>query len=511
MSVRTMLALAALAAGQALPAAIPLPAVEGPIARTDGSRPWNASDRRIVPLDLAAIGYVEEEYFLRGKANVYDWGADGHAVVRTADAPYVTRILIRRPADPKRFSGNVWVNPSNPTLQADMDGLWMCCSAYLARHGDIAVNVTIKPIAIRALKLADPVRYRRLDWANPLPADQRCAVSRNPAVDPPDVNYMADQEDGLVWDILTQVGALVRSKAKGAPLARYAVSKVYAYGYSQDAAYLRTYLNSFHDDAVRLTGAKSPYDGYLMIGSTRTVRINQCSYRAVETRAKGDGVPVITASTEMDYKSNFQGLPPAKAAWRPDSDAPGDLYRHYDIAGATHGGGFVFRAGPNEADMATIAPVAPQALGMTRKIAADAAAGKPVQEVQQYWLITAMMDNVDRWARGQGAPPPGQRITTDENGETQLDAFGNAASGLRGPWLTVPVATYALRGHSGPLDYASYRYEPFDAARLHSLYPSKADYVAKVRAATGEMVAKRLLLREDGDALIAEAEARELP
>ena len=59
------------------------------------------------PLNLSAYGYVEEEFFVRGTANVYDWDSAGHVTVRTADAPYTTRILMRRPVDPARFSGTV--------------------------------------------------------------------------------------------------------------------------------------------------------------------------------------------------------------------------------------------------------------------------------------------------------------------------------------------------------------------------------------------------------------------
>ena len=40
----------------------------------------------------------QASFLVSGKANVYDWPAPGPAVVRTAGAPYTTRILVRRPA-----------------------------------------------------------------------------------------------------------------------------------------------------------------------------------------------------------------------------------------------------------------------------------------------------------------------------------------------------------------------------------------------------------------------------
>ena len=41
------------------------------------------------------------------------------------------------------------------------------------------------------------------------------------------------------------------------------------------------------------------------------------------------GVPVIRAMSQSDYLIGI-------AARRPDSDAPGDRYRHYEVAGAGH-------------------------------------------------------------------------------------------------------------------------------------------------------------------------------
>ena len=106
---RRTLALVCLALGVlAAPAgaATPLPQVTGPIAETASSYPFGAADHERVPEDLARVGYTEQEYFVSGKANVYNWPAPGPAVVRTAGAPYTTRILVRRPATASSFSGN---------------------------------------------------------------------------------------------------------------------------------------------------------------------------------------------------------------------------------------------------------------------------------------------------------------------------------------------------------------------------------------------------------------------
>src|ERR1051325_4968789 len=77
-------------------AATPLPKVIGPIAVTATSYPFGAADHTVIPQDLKSLGYLEEEFLISGAANVYDW-AEGPGSVRVPDAPYTTRVLVRRP------------------------------------------------------------------------------------------------------------------------------------------------------------------------------------------------------------------------------------------------------------------------------------------------------------------------------------------------------------------------------------------------------------------------------
>ena len=94
-----------------MPAAPSLPSISGPIPVTDHSWPWIAADHTAGPIHLADVGYVEEEYIIKGRARVLDWPSIDQ-LNTLAEGPYVTRILVRRPADPQKFSGTVWVEPS---------------------------------------------------------------------------------------------------------------------------------------------------------------------------------------------------------------------------------------------------------------------------------------------------------------------------------------------------------------------------------------------------------------
>src|ERR1700685_1866516 len=101
-------------AGTPIPTAKLIPA-------TADSHAFGAADHVRVPEDLKAIGYVEEEYLISGTANVYDWPEGGAPQVRTANAAYTTRVLIRRPASRARFSGAVVVEMLNPSNLFDLN------------------------------------------------------------------------------------------------------------------------------------------------------------------------------------------------------------------------------------------------------------------------------------------------------------------------------------------------------------------------------------------------------
>ena len=198
-----------------------LPEVSAPTPVTAESRPFlGARDL------MESVGYVEEEYFISGNANVYDWeGPDHHLKVIAGPGKYVTRILVRRPRDPATFSGNIEVTILNASLRVDIGG--PSDFGQMVKQGDVWIGITSKPLSAMALKHFDPVRYASLDWNNPAPPESRCSL---PTIIPP---YMMtdkgvlwarslmwlmsktdmsisfpETEDGLVWDMLGQLGLL---------------------------------------------------------------------------------------------------------------------------------------------------------------------------------------------------------------------------------------------------------------------------------------------------------------
>ena len=189
-----------------------IPSVTGPLKVTEVSYPFGSAAKTVVPQDLSKFGYVEEEFLVSGKANVYGFDSVGKVVVQTPDAPYTTRILVRRPAAKNKFSGNVIVELLNPSALHDLDLQWTFCRDYFMEHGDIWIGITIKPVAAKVFTKFDPERYDTVSWDNPLPLDKTCPKPTSSLSD-----TVPETENGLAWDIVSQVGALVRSGAKENP------------------------------------------------------------------------------------------------------------------------------------------------------------------------------------------------------------------------------------------------------------------------------------------------------
>ena len=102
---------ASLATASPAPAgSVPNPTVSGPNASPDvpgtptHNYPFFASNH-----DLPTHGYVEEEFYFQGTANRYNTPSLTTGTVIDGDHPYLTRMLVRRPADRKRFNGTVLV------------------------------------------------------------------------------------------------------------------------------------------------------------------------------------------------------------------------------------------------------------------------------------------------------------------------------------------------------------------------------------------------------------------
>ena len=466
-------------------------AVELPVTATN--RPFLGAGQALQPVNLAARGYQESEFLVSGLASVYDWsgpGPDAKPVARPVPVPYTTRLLLRRPVDPKRFSGRVIVELLSAAGGYDTAPLWGLSSEHFLRHGDAWVGLTVKSAAAETLRRFDPVRYAPLSFAMTQQPDCR--------TDP------ANTENGLAWDITAQVGALLRSSSKENPLVSFDVRRLVAGGYAQGGAYVVGYVNAVHD-SLRLGSGLPVYDAYVdAAGALGAAPINACTPPLPNDDPRKlvfrRDAPVVTLMTQSDV---------GRTLWmrRADSDADGDVYRLYEIAGAAHVGPFA--AGQPSAGDLKIAGVDPADL-------VPACAG-PSSSFAVGAAVNAIWMQLDDLLVRSLPMSLATRVELDAAGQPRLDAQGNALGGLRLPQIDLPLAAYGASNkasadspRSQGLCALSGSMRAFDAAQLKSLYGSRAGYLKRFNAAVDAAVAARGLEAADAATIKAQT-ARSLP
>jgi len=486
--VHISIVIAFLLAGSAF-GATPIPKVTGPIPATTNSTPFLEASKNLYAIDLRKLGYVEEEFIVTGAANVYDWAADGSIAVKTANAPYGTRILVRRPADAKKFSGTVVVEPMYSARRFDWPMMWGYSRDYFVEHGDAWVGVTM-PGGAAALQKFNPTRYAGVSFANPTPSQ---ACGQGP-------NATSDTEEGLRWDALSQVGALLKSSLPNRPMAGLKVERLFMTMQNGD---LMTYINAIHSNAT-LDNGKSIYDGYLVKSPTAPSRINRCAAAPPRNdprqTIKKISAPVIAVVAQGEAID-------AAIFHRPDSDESNDRFRFYEIAGAGHIDKAAYVGFPSYAE--------------------QTASGGNVQGTAE-WPFTAKCDpdiplldfplmsyafdaayaNLDLWVRKGTPPPRAMPLKTKLDGAATsiaVDEFGNGAGGVRNPYVDVPIATY-FTNSTGPGNCREMGHKAtFESARINALYGSSKNYASKVAQSVDRLVREHWLTESDGKRIKAEA------
>jgi hypothetical protein len=457
---------------------------------TPDSHPLGAASQSLQSLDLAKLGYVEEEFLLSGKANVYNWAADG-SISPTASGPYTVRILIRHPSNPARFSGAVVLEPMNAARRFD----WAMMGGYLQdaimERGDAWVGVTALG-SVAGLQKFSPARYASLSFANPAP-DAPCAAG--PKGGP------AATEDGLRFDVLSQVAAALKSGAPGEPMTGFKVEAIYM---TTQAGDIETYINAIHSSA-KLSSGKPAFDGYLVKNPTAPAKINQCAPAVPrgDSRAiiKDINVPVVAVVAQGEVVASL-------ANRRPDADGPNGRYRLYEIAGAAHIDKYAYNTLPVFPDQIAAAGTAQGSPEWPFTAPCEPAIPLSTHPLLKYSYDAALM-NLDQWARKGIAPPHEERmlVTDGPMPALVLDEFGHAKGGVRNPWVDVPTATYTTTS-PGPGTCAELSHTiPFTAERIKSLYPSSQDYAKKVAADVDALVKAHWFTESDGKKMKADLAA----
>ena len=461
------------------PTGVPTPTVTGPVTGGNGITLISTT------FDLATVGYSAQEYFLSGTARAFTsrqpLTADGRWQVQVgASAPYKTRIVVYRPANPRRFDGTVVVEWLNVSAGADTAPDWVGAHTSLIRDGAAYIGVSaqatgvqgarteVGPLAAGGLTSADPARYGSLTHPG----------------------------DSYSYDIFSQAGLVARGHQHPDPLAGLAVRHVIGAGESQSAFRLVTYLDGVQPlDHV--------FDGFLVHSRWGTpAPLSQAPQPDVSapssTAIRADlGVPVLVFETETDLLNGYASVA------QPDTSR----LRVWEVAGTAHADayttGFGFTdTGDGQAER-TLLNVAAVTGGPLR-------CATPVNDGPAYLVLSTAMHDLQAWV-AQGTPPPrANRLEVSVTAPLAIarDGHGNALGGIRSPLVDAPTAT--LRGEpntGGALCSLFGSTTPFDAATLAALYPTHAAYVAAFDAATRRALSAGFLLPPDAAKLQAAASA----
>jgi hypothetical protein len=362
-----------LAVAGAAHAAVPNPAVQGPIEGGIHSRPWNHS---LFSLSGRGYDYTESEYFFGGTA---------HDLTTGLAAPYESRMLVRLPSNPRRFSGTVLVEWLNVTGQSDFETAWPVEAQYLMRHGIGYVGVSAQLAGVccgpTTLKGWDPQRYAELLH----PGDQ----------------FSYDIFSQAIRALRDPAGnrTTITSPTKVDPMRGMQVRHIVATGASQSALYLTNFVNDHYN--------RGQIDAYVI------------------TRGGGPFNDFSTPIFQLNEENNL--------ANQPDNSH----YIVWEEAGTAHAPAVWWNdyIWP-EQQRDLFAPGTPNAVN----------AACSVNHGAVDYSTRALSHWVTRYLDTGQLPPPAPRIKTDASGNIVRDGNGLAEGGLRHVFVQVPVAYNAAAG-----------------------------------------------------------------
>src|SRR5687767_2448241 len=254
----------------AVAATPPVPTISGPMAAPGMMYPNPPIS--VVPgaVQVEDFPYLTEEYFVSGTIN---------------DAPYATRIIVRRPRTPGAFSGTVVAE----ALHAGGRSLifeWSRQSILTRNH--MFVEIVHSPANINLLKTFNAERYAPLNIAM-----------------------------GQTNEVIAQVGRLIKSKT--GLFAQYDVRRTTLMGTSASSGTVRAYLAAHPN--LRMPDEKPIFDGFLLTSTNGNTPLPTVD------------VPMIQMPTQTEVVTwAEQGI----AYRRPDSDEAGNRFRLYEVAAMPH-------------------------------------------------------------------------------------------------------------------------------------------------------------------------------
>lgn len=432
--------------------------------------------------DLAAAGYMEEEYYLSGNAPAIT--AAGETLFQ---APYITRMLVRKPKDPARFNGTVVIEPFS--WFGERGAGWILTRRHLLREGYAYVGYTLninKPEHDPKLTSDDAEAYgsivnlefmRRFDYARYAPLGFYYDPARFVRGDLPDPFVPQSQGVGA------QLALLLKSNAANSPLRPLQVARVYVNSWAVTAQVWMDYLDQGRHQQWRMPDGRPLIDGY-MTGRMSYGEVGGDVIRV--PRKMPDDVPFVTIYTQSELMHDaMEGI-----ALPPDTDRP--RLRYYEVTGTPH---------LRLADLGTEhVEILPKQTGKADDPRCNHLYDEPAEVV-----VAALLDGMDTWVRNGRPMPKAPRVVREGAGVARDPRDGNMLGGVRPPWIKVPAAVYWTEQESRCGTVYDTKV-PYSRAQLKKLYGNYGNYARQFEAAKAAAIREGYLLPEDAAGLVPVAE-----
>jgi hypothetical protein len=478
--------------------------IEGPIPTGPNNVIYGAANVEGAGMSVALtpFGYIEEEYFISGTADAFQHTDAGLEPIKTGLA-YTTRILVRRPSNPKQFSGVVHFEPFHPT--GGVTFTWPTTHQYIMSRGDIYIAAGLgdadagwsgspkypnqkAPVGQhKVTKWFDPVRYDKLKWP---------------------------EEEGIRFDVMADIGRKLRSNDGDNPLRGLNVRAVIVSGWSYTGSLQRVFINEGFHTRARLENGQAAFDGYLIGVSSRWNAPGYLPLYNDEPFVPADDprrslkqidAKVIEFLTESEVELDT-------GPQAPDSDEKIGSHRLYELGGVIHVASVVdptmsFNELPNLVQL--IQRGYPQ-----RQIPNDPVFSCPLpqSDVPMGALVRATVDNLRHWIL-DGRKPPRAKPMVWKGDKIARDEVGNVEGGIRPAEFEVPIARYGrYQGKDLPNCSAENTYpnvfflrNEFSKEDLIHRYKSAENYLKRYDREIDRLLKQRWLLPEDGLRLKAKA------
>jgi len=366
---------------------------------------------------LSDFNYVTDEYFVSGIA---------------AGSPYETRIVIRRPARPEKFSGLVVAEPMH------FSGAALICQYAqlgIATSGDACLEIDSEPIDLSLLQGFNAARYGSLTVSS-----------------------------AQTSDILAQVGRLVRSNADRSLFGGSRVRDVVLSGISESSNVTRDYMSAYDQGlpGFRMANGSPIYQGFFLVSTLGPDPLPITN------------VPTIQMPTQSEVTAGTPGPGESSSFQRPDSDSPSNPFRIYEVAGMSHAD---VRGMPN--NQGCILPFSQFPVGAMNFMGLE-----HLLNWVAYGIVPPRAPYI--------AVNPGNQVI--DGTRVALDKYGNAVGGVRTTYLDEPIFSYTIPNYNIPnsagpsfiCSLAGYQ-TPLPESVLHSLYKNEGQYLSEVNVRLNQL------------------------